>query len=86
MTNNSRAVVNLLAGFLAVLGDNILAFLNVGGVNNDIILLMTSLLKLDIVLGMAVLLLVTIGKVPATRGSLGNSGKSKNSDKSEHFE
>ena len=86
MTNNCRAVVNLLGSFLAVLGDNILAFLNIGGVNNDIILLMTGLLKLDIVLGMAVLLLVAISKVASTRSSLGNSGKSKNGDKSEHFE
>ena len=45
MTNNSRAVVNLVGGFLAVLCDNILAFLNIGSVNNDIILLVASLLK-----------------------------------------
>ena len=34
MTNNMGAVVNLLMCFLTVSGDDFLAFLNVGGVNN----------------------------------------------------
>ena len=86
MTNNSRAVVDLLRCFLAVLSHNILALLDVSCVNDDIILLVASLLQLDIVLGVAVLLLVAISKVTSTWSSLGNSGKSKNGDKSEHFE
>merc|ERR1719443_889991 len=43
MTNNSRAMVDLLVNLLAVLGDNVLALLNVGGVNNHIIFLMAFL-------------------------------------------
>jgi len=43
MTNNCRAVMDLLRGFLAVLSHNILALLNIGCVNNNIILLMASL-------------------------------------------
>merc|ERR1719513_110380 len=43
MTNNSRAVVNLLRCFLAVLCDNILALLHISSVHHHIILLMTSL-------------------------------------------
>ena len=34
MTNNSRAVVDLLVVFLTVFSHNILTLLNVGGVNN----------------------------------------------------
>merc|ERR1719320_831430 len=43
MTNNSRAVVNLVRCFLAVLCDNILALLHISSVHHHIILLMTSL-------------------------------------------
>ena len=86
MTNNSRAVVDLLRCFLAVLSHNILALLDVSCVNDDIVLLVASLLQLDIVLGVTMLLLVAISKVTSTWSSLGNSGKSKNGDKSEHFE
>ena len=44
MTNNSRAVVNLLGHLTAVFSDNVSTLLNVGCINNHIILLMTSLL------------------------------------------
>merc|ERR1719342_339151 len=43
MTDNSRAMVDLLVCLLAVLGHNILALLNVGCINNDIIFFMTFL-------------------------------------------
>jgi len=36
MTNNSRAMVNLLVNFLTVLSYNVLTFFNVGGVNNSL--------------------------------------------------
>jgi len=36
MTNNLRAVVNLLVNFLTVFSYNVLTFLNVGGVNNSL--------------------------------------------------
>merc|ERR1712243_425681 len=41
MTNNLRTVVNLSVFFLAMCCHNFLTFLNVGGVNNDIIFFMT---------------------------------------------
>jgi len=43
MTNNLGAVVNLGVLFLTVSGDNLLTLFNVGGVNNDVIFLMTLL-------------------------------------------
>jgi len=43
MTNNSRAVVNLLGCLLAVSGDDVLALLDVSGVYDDIIFLMALL-------------------------------------------
>jgi len=43
MTNNGRAMVNLLGGLLAVSSDDVLAFFNVSGVNNDIVLFMAFL-------------------------------------------
>merc|ERR1719419_727146 len=43
MTNDSGAMVDLLVCLLAVLGHNILALLNVGSVNNDIIFFMAFL-------------------------------------------
>ena len=36
MTNNSRAVVNLLVGLMALLGDDVLALLDVGGVYDSL--------------------------------------------------
>ena len=43
MTNNSRALMNLLGHGVAVLGHNVLALLNVSGVHDGVILLMTHL-------------------------------------------
>ena len=43
MTNNSRAVVNLLGDGVAVLGHDVLALLDVGGVHDGVVLLMTHL-------------------------------------------
>jgi len=43
MTNNSRAVVDLLRSFFAMGGDDVFAFLNISGVNDDVIFLMTLL-------------------------------------------
>jgi len=43
MTNNLGAVVDLLVGLFTVSGDNFLTVFNVGGVNNDVIFLMTLL-------------------------------------------
>ena len=43
MTNNCRAVVNVLRCFLAVSGDDVLAFLYICCINNDIIFLMALL-------------------------------------------
>ena len=46
MTNNLGAVVNLGVLFLAVSGNNLFTLFNVGGVNNDVIFLMTFLMML----------------------------------------
>ena len=43
VTNNSRALVNLLRDGVAMLGDDVLALLNVGGVHDGVILLVTHL-------------------------------------------
>jgi len=43
MTNNSRAMVNLLRCLLAVLSDNILTLLHISSVHHHVILLVTSL-------------------------------------------
>ena len=41
VTNNSGAVVHLLAGLLTVLGHNVLALLDVGRVHHHVILFVT---------------------------------------------
>jgi len=46
MTNNLGAVVNLGVLFLTMSLDNFLTVFNVGGVNNDVIFLMTFLMML----------------------------------------
>merc|ERR1719323_2443671 len=43
MTNNSGAVVNLLGHGVTVLGDDVLALLDVGGVHDGVVLLVTHL-------------------------------------------
>jgi len=44
MSNNGRAVMDLLGGFFTVCGDDVLAFLNISCINNDIIFLMALLM------------------------------------------
>jgi len=86
MTNNSRAVVDLLRGFLAVLSHNILALLNISCVHNNIVFLMASLVivslargvKLDVVGGVALALLVVMTGVAMTRSSLGKTAGNEN--------
>ena len=60
VTNNSGAVVNLLGHGVAVLGDDVLALLGVGGVHDGVVLLVALLVILDIVLGVTMLLVVSI--------------------------
>merc|ERR1719328_1005333 len=87
VSNNGRAVVNLLVCGLTVLGDDVLALLSVGGVNNGVVLLVALLVNLDVVLGVAVGLLVAIGITTMTRwGAVGTGGQAEDSNKSEHFD
>ena len=66
MTNNSGAVVNLLVGLMALLGDDVLALLDVGGVHNGVVLLVALLpLLLD---GLLVALLLHVLVTLGTRG------------------
>merc|ERR1719320_1613485 len=84
MANNSRTAVELLRCFLTMSGDDVLTILNISGVYNNIIFLMASLFIGNVVLGVAMLLLVAIGKVSTTRSTLGKGCKGKDSDNSEH--
>jgi len=60
VTNNSGALMNLLGDGVAVLSDDVLALLDVGGVHNHVVLLMTLLpLVLD---GLLVALLVGLAE------------------------
>ena len=77
MTNNSGAVVNLLGDGVAVLGHDVLALLDVGGVNNGVVLLVTLLpLILDgplvaLLVGLAEALEVVVGGVSVSGLGLG---------------
>ena len=80
VTNNVRALVDLGVDLLAVSGDNLLALLGVGGVDHNVVLLMTLLpLLLDGLLVTLLLdILVTLGTAGVAldtglRGSLGSS-------------
>ena len=81
MTNNSGAVVNLLRHGVAVLGDDVLALLDVGGVHDSVILLMTHLpLVLDgllvaLLVGLAEALEVVVFAVARISLSLGDSSQ-----------
>ena len=96
VSNHSAGVVHLLLGLLAVLGHNVLALLNVGGVHDGVILLMALLLIhlgallviLGGVLGGAVLLVVAIvvGTTISTWSGHGSGGKASKGNKSQHFE
>ena len=71
LTNNSSTLVDLLSSFITVLGNDVLTLLNISSINNCIkllmalliIFIMTRLFYLNIVLCVAMLLLVAIGKV-----------------------
>merc|ERR1712168_1260574 len=71
LTDNSSTVVDLLSSFMAVLGDYVLTLLHISSVHNCIIFLMalliiffmTRLFYLNTVLCMAMVLMVSIGKV-----------------------
>ena len=82
MSNNMRALVHLGVSLTAVLGDNVLTLLNVGGVHNCV----TLLVILDVVLGVAVFLMVSIFIMTTSRGSKGTGGHTQNNNKSEHLE
>merc|ERR1719312_952773 len=84
MANNSRTAVDLLRCFLTMGGDDVLTILNISSVYNNIIFLMASLFIGNVVLGVAMLLLVAIGKVSTTRSTLGKGCKGKDSNNSEH--
>lgn len=77
MTDNSGAVVNLLGHGVAVLGHDVLALLDVGGVNNGVVLLVADLpLVLDgplvaLLVGLAEALEVVVGGVSVSGLGLG---------------
>ena len=85
VTDDSAGAVDLLVSLLAVLCDNVLALLNVGGVHDGVILLVALLVVLGGVLGGAVLLVVAIVVVATTRGSDGTGGQASNNDKVNHL-
>merc|ERR1711970_1276029 len=62
MTNHSRGVGHLLVGLLAVSGDDVLAVLNVGGVNDGLALLARNLVRvlLGDLLALPVLLVMAL--------------------------
>merc|ERR1711962_890100 len=84
MANNSRAAVDLLRCFLAVSGDDVLTILNISSVYDNIIFLMASLFIGNVVLGVAMFLLMSVGKVSTTRSTLGKGCKGKDGNNSEH--
>ena len=70
-----------------MLGNDILALLSVGGVDNGVILLVALLVVLDVVLGLAMGLLVAILMSGSTAwGAEGTGSKAEDSDESEHFD
>ena len=75
MTNNSRALVNLLGDRVAVLGHNILALLMVCGVQDGVILLVTALLYLDIILGVTMGLVIAVLKLASTIAAIGDTSQ-----------
>ena len=66
MSNNLRGVVDLLGGLLAVGGDDVLALLNVGGVNNGLAFLARNLAR--VLLGSLVALPVLLVMALRTSG------------------
>ena len=83
MTNNSRAVVNLLGDRVAVLGDDVLALLGVCRVHDGVVLLVAALLVLDIVLGVTMGLVIPILKVAPAISTIGDTSQT-HSHRSKH--
>ena len=73
VTNNSGALVNLLGHGVAVLGDDVLALLGVGGVHDGVVLLVAALLDLDVVLGVAVGLVIAVLELSTSISAIGNT-------------
>ena len=69
MSNNMRALVHLGVSLTAVLGDNVLTLLNVGGVHNCVALLVI----LDVVLGVAVGLVIAVLELATTVAAIGHA-------------
>ena len=66
VANNSGAVVNLLVGLMALLGDDVLALLDVGSVHDGVVLLVALLpVLLD---GLLMTFLLNVLLAPGTRG------------------
>ena len=86
VTNNSGALVNLLGHGVAVLGHDVLALLNVGGVHDGVILLMTDLplvldgLLVTLLVWLAEALEVVVFTVSGLRLSLGDSRQTGSRD------
>ena len=76
-----------------MLSHNILAFLDISGVHNNIVFLMTSLVIiclalcviLDIIGGVALALLMVVATMAITRSSLGNTSKQESSTEFKHL-
>ena len=86
VTNNSGALVNLLGYRVAVFSDDVLALLDVGGVNNHVILLVTLLplvldgLLITLLVWLAEALEVVVFAVSGLRLSLGDSRQTGSRD------
>jgi len=83
VTNNGRTVMDLLGGFVAMLSHNILAFFDVGCVNNNIIFFMTFLIivsltggvKFDVIGSVTLGLRMVTVSMAVARSSLGNTSE-----------
>ena len=84
VSNNSAGVMHLLAHLLAVLGHDVLALLDVGGVHDGVVLLVALLVVLGGVLGAAVLLVVSVLIVTSTGSSQSSGNTSSSKNKSQH--
>ena len=88
VSNDGGAVMNLLMGLLAVLGHDVLALLDVGGVNNHVVLLVTLLplvldgLLVTLLVWLAEALEVVVGLTVVTTG-VGQTGGGHSEDKGE---
>ena len=86
MTNNSGALMNLLRDGVAVLGHDVLALLNVGGVHDGVVLLMADLplvldgLLVTLLVWLAEALEVVVFAVSGLRLSLGDSRQTGSRD------